>query len=995
MRSVLLSRMIKPFAAVLSKRAAVVVGLAGEAGIGKSFMARAMLREIPCGHLSVVTDASLEGLLLVLPRPKLPGWVGLQLERVIAGEVLEPEAWLVAVMAVLSALAPFVLHLEDVQVNSEHFELVLRLARAISRARGVGLIATGRVPLLEPFVSHVLEGLEISELQVMLEAELGSSLPAEALAWVHGRTRGNPLFAFEFVRYLVRQGFLWHDAQRWLWRSPHEQGLWRSPHGQGLWRSPSDRFVPVTVEALVAQAILSQAFDPDLMAVLEARSVLSSEPVSLEVWAKVAVVNGSGLKAAIGSLERVGLLSGLGFTHPLFQEVVFAGLSRSRKSEFATRALRALEPADPVMAAGFLDLAALSPAEALDLLDRAIACASTVTKGRLLGQRVRWTAESERGPVAFAAARSLWPFEPSVAATLAEQAVALLPDDPNVLALLCEVRIAQRRFEEAETLLHRLEPSAIWWRLLLRFRHASGDFVGAIRAWRGHVRFQVGADVGVLQSLAWSLLEVDGQAGALEASSLIASYLARDLPVHDFPVHDRIVLLSTQGKLMLRLNQLEQAEQVFVQALEFAPSLEARDLRDLHHHLSEVYYIQDRYPQSIKHLELALEFARRYGDALELAQLQTRLGLLRLETGEYEQAQTLLQNTLDALEGHPSPALCDVNLLLCVLHLSWPTPYGALLAQRYARHSLEVARSLGVRAYLEKALFVAVQAEVVANDLRGARTLVDELEALMVPGSLPGSQARVSWALGRVLEAEGQLERALERYRWANALFTELQDQSLIRQSQLEVDRLTHHLEGAREHLAWFRDHGLERLAQVVERAFPELAAPPEITPAIRVYLRVLGTVQLECDGQVIRSRARKRLEVLALLLEARISGKEVTTLDLLDALAPNQPELEAKATLKQHVYLLRLSLGADVIVSTANGYALGAVSSDAEEFLRSGETRLWHGPYLEGLGSGWLPNVRDALTFGLRDSLKAVSDPDEVGRLESILRALETSLPE
>jgi hypothetical protein len=266
---------------------------------------------------------------------------------------------------------------------------------------------------------------------------------------------------------------------------------------------------------------------------------------------------------------------------------------------------------------------------------------------------------------------------------------------------------------------------------------------------------------------------------------------------------------------------------------------------------------------------------------------------------------------------------------------------------------------------------------------------------LMLPGSLPGSQARVSWALGRVLEAEGQLERALERYRWANALFTELQDQSLIRQSQLEMDRLTHHLEGAREHLAWFRDHGLERLAQVVERAFPELAAPPEITPAIRVYLRVLGTVQLERDGQVIRSRARKRLEVLALLLEARISGKEVTSLDLLDALAPNQPELEAKATLKQHVYLLRLSLGADVIVSTANGYALGAVSSDAEEFLRSGETRLWHGPYLEGLGFGWLPNVRDALTFGLRDSLKAVSDPDEVGRLESILRALETSLPE
>jgi tetratricopeptide (TPR) repeat protein len=986
MRSVLLSKIVKPFAAVLSKRAAVVVGLAGEAGIGKSFMARAALREIPCGHLSVSADASLEGLPLVLPRPKsVPSWVVSQL-HLAAGGVLEPEAWLAAVMAVLSSLAPFVLHLEDVRADSERFDLVLRLARAVSRTRGVGLIATGRAALPEPFVIHSLEGLQVSELQAMLEVEVGSSLPAEALAWVHGRTRGNPLFALEFVRYLVRQGFLWHDAQRWLWRSPHEQGLWRSP---------SDRFVPVTVEALIEQVISSQVLALEVMAVLEARAVLSAEPVSLEVWAQVAAVNESGLSVAIGSLERVGLLSGLGFAHPLFQEVVFAGLNRSRKSELALRALRALEPADPVAAAGFLELAALPSTDALDLLDRAIVGASTAAKGRLLGQRVRWTPEAERGPVAFAAARSLLPFEPNMAATLTEQAAVLLPDDPDVLALLCEVRIAQRRFTEAEALLHRLEPSPIWWRLLLRFRHASGDFVGAIRAWRGHVSFQASADAGVLQSLAWSLLEVEGQAGALEASDLIGTYLEHDLGI-SLEVHDRIVLLVTQGKLMLRLNKLERAEQVFVRALEFAPELQARDLRDLHHSLSEVYYIQDRYPQSIAHLETALEFARQYGDPLELAQLQTRLGLLRLETGEYGRAQTLLQQTLDALEGHPNPALFDVNMLLCVLHLSWPTPYGALLAQRYARHSLEVARSLGVRAYLEKALFVAVQAEIVANDPRSARTLTNELEALIAPGSLAGSQARATWTLARVLEAEGQPERALEGYRQASELFVELHDQSLIRQTQLEVDRLTHNTERAREHLTWFRDKGLKRLAQLVERAFPELITKSEVAPATKVYLRVLGTVQLERDGQVVRSRARKRLEVLALLLEARIGGKtELTALELLDALAPNQPELEAKATLKQHVYLLRSSFGSDVIVSTTNGYALGAISSDAEEFLHTGETQLWRGPYLENLGPGWLPNVRDALMFGLRDALETPSDPDEIRRLEPILRALEGNEPD
>jgi tetratricopeptide (TPR) repeat protein len=979
MRSVLLSRIVKPFAAVLSKRTAVVVGLAGEAGIGKSFMARAVLREIPCGHLSLSADASLEGLLLALPRPKsVPSWVASQLERLAAGEVLEPDAWLAAVMALLSALAPFVLHLEDVRVDSDRFDLVLRLAQAVSRARGVGLIATGRLPLPEPFTNHSLEGLQVGELQVMLEAELGSGVPAEALAWVHGRTRGNPLFALKFVRYLVRQGFLWHDAQRWLWRSP------------------SDRFMPVTVEALIEQVISSQVPDPTVMAVLEARAMLSSERVSLRVWAQVAAVNESGLTAAISSLERVGLLSGLGFTHPLFQEVVFAGLGRSRKSELAVRALRALELADPVAAAGFLEWTVLPSSDVLDLLDRAIADSNVAAlKGRLLGQRVLWTPESERGPVVFAAARSLLPFEPSMAANLSEQAAALLPDDPNVLALLCEVRIAQRRFTEAEDLLRRLEPSPIWWRLLLRFCHASGDFVGAIRAWRGHVDFQASADAGVLKSLAWSLLEADGEAGALEASQLLGLYLEhdpeRDLGVNSLEVHDRIVLLRTQGKLLLRLNQLERAEGVFLQALEFAPELQARDLRDLHHSLSEVYYVQDRYPQSIKHLELALEFAREYGNPLELAQLQTRLGLVRLETGEYEQAQTLLQQTLDVLERHPSPALFDLNMLLCVLHLSWATPYGALLARRYAQRSLEVARSLGVSLYLEKAMFVAVQAEITVKDWRMARTLAEELERLIELAALPGSQARLEWTFGRVLEAEGQPERALERYAKASDIFEQINDQSLIRQTQLEVDRLTRNTERARQHLTWFRDKGLKRLAQLVEHAFPEFVAPPEVAPAIRVYLRVLGAVQIERGGQVVRTRARKRLEVLALLLEARISGKsEITGLELLDALAPNQPELEAKATLKQHVYLLRSSLGADVIVSTASGYALGAVSSDAEAFLRTGETYLWRGPYLENLGSGWLPNVRDALTFGLRDALETTSDPDELSRLEAILRALE-----
>ena len=73
----------------------------------------------------------------------------------------------------------------------------------------------------------------------------------------------------------------------------------------------------------------------------------------------------------------------------------------------------------------------------------------------------------------------------------------------------------------------------------------------------------------------------------------------------------------------------------------------------------------------------------------------------------------------------------------------------------------------------------------------------------------------------------------------------------------------------------------------------------------------VLGPIQLERDGQVVATRARKRLEILAYLLEARIAGRsEVSTLNLLDTFYPNEAENQGKNTLKQKMYEIRTSLG-------------------------------------------------------------------------------------
>jgi DNA-binding SARP family transcriptional activator len=134
--------------------------------------------------------------------------------------------------------------------------------------------------------------------------------------------------------------------------------------------------------------------------------------------------------------------------------------------------------------------------------------------------------------------------------------------------------------------------------------------------------------------------------------------------------------------------------------------------------------------------------------------------------------------------------------------------------------------------------------------------------------------------------------------------------------------------------------------------------------------------------------RGQKRKELLACLLEARIAGRaEVTQLELFDSLYPDEPEDAAAGSLKQLVFQLRKSLGAGVILRTAGGYALGSMGSDAEDFLKNGDTRLWRGVYREDAGPGD-ETVASALTHALRIKAAALlgADPLEAARLGRLL---------
>jgi hypothetical protein len=116
------------------------------------------------------------------------------------------------------------------------------------------------------------------------------------------------------------------------------------------------------------------------------------------------------------------------------------------------------------------------------------------------------------------------------------------------------------------------------------------------------------------------------------------------------------------------------------------------------------------------------------------------------------------------------------------------------------------------------------------------------------------------------------------------------------------------------------------------------------------VRLEVLGPVRLT-NGETKPINGRKRQALLAYLLEARIAGRpEVSKIELIDALHPDVEEPRALNALRVEVHEIRAQLNPDVIVTTATGYKLGEIETDAETFLHTRDTQLWRAAYLEGI---------------------------------------------
>ncbi len=964
------SPLLERFRPVLSKRAGLSLAIWGEAGIGKSFQAQALLRALPCRSLSLAASTPFAKLALALPRPpKLASWAERTLTRAGAGERLEPEALAAAFGAVLAGLTPFVLHLEDLhEASPQGLEFALHLARSLPKIRGAGLLVTSRSEPGEAFVPVRLEPLSREASDRLLETEVGAALPPEACAWMHCKAAGNPLYTLEFFRYLARQGFLWNDGGRWRWRKP--------PEG----------FLPATVEALIERLLADAKSSQVISYVLETRALLPAE-VGYDAWLKTARVGAEELRAASRHLEQQGIFTRSAFSHPLFRELTLKTLSPERRRHLARRTVNALQD-EPELAAQFVDDAELESERALELLRRAAESAKDgVRAARFRAQAVRYAEGEEQGRLALESARVLDSLDRPEATRLFAIALEVYPEEPEIVYHLAAHYAEAGRKQEVAELLGRLpqtERTRLGWvKRALSLRFSLADYQGLLELWQAHPQLhqeadpELGYQVGFARVIAGDYQEAEAAARPLLAPSLTSIARAR--------------LLTVCGLARFYRHD-EAAEALLDEAVAAARDSGQLDyLASTLHNRSMFYEENNREAEMLSDTEEALRLYAEIGLSRHYASTRTKQARILHELGHYERAEEAFQESREILaRGDHSAFLITCDAHLSDLYLDWQPSYGTALAYKHAHSAVQAARALGGRK-LVLALYSLSLVESRQGRADQGLALADECAALALRFEAEPAYQGV-FARGVALESLGEVQRALEHYQQAEKLARNSDWRVYAEKIGLELDRLTNDLGSARERLAWFEEHGLLNGANLAKRYFPDLAAPLALPSEARLLprLELLGPMQLRAEG-LTPIRGRKRQELLALLLEARVSGRsEVSRLALLDALYPNEDEAKAGSSLKELVHGLRESLGATLILTTSGGYALGEYASDVEQFLATAETSLWRGLYLDGLELE--SPVRESLYLALERHADALleSDPQEAARLGKLLLEAE-----
>jgi tetratricopeptide (TPR) repeat protein len=958
---------------VLSKRAGVALALWGEAGVGKSYTVQKVLRALPCQSLSLHATTPTLTLVQRLPRAKkLPSWATQTLQRVESNDFVEDSRLIDALAANVSALAPFVLHLEDIhELDLERLEVVRQLAQSLQRTKGAALIVTSRVQPPELFVALRCASLTKAESDALLESEFKAALPGEALEWLYNKASGNPLYTLEYLRFLTRQGNLWNDGQSWHWRKPE------------------GRFIPATVEALIELTLAKVSQDAKPQALLQSKSLLPL--ASNELLGAVSELDQQGLAEASNTLKQHGVFSKDTFAHPLYRELTIQRLPKEKRQSFARRALVFLR-ADPVQAATFLDDANLRSEEALALLREAVRQAketnNDVQQGKWLAKMLEYLPQNEQAEVALGAATLLKHNAVTEATTLAALAATLDQKlAPKAVLLQAELMAIQGHLVEAEKLWQPYETTQaknVYMTGLVRLRGVAHDYSGVVALFESCPECFTSPDAATTQWLVRGL----AQLGKLEpARTMIANVKATS-------DEDKILLLKASSDVAYTqadFNEMERLESDIYMHAKKLGNLRVMDQALFNRALALEGL--GRYEERKASLEEAMRVCEDLGDVTAYMIAQRAYGSVLAELGEDDRAEQYLQGARQYLESIDFYTyLLDCETTLSQFYREVGRSYANVLALKHAHAAVACAKRMNNPGNVADALCTLALAQLDGGHIAEAEQSVGAA-ALMLQG-LELQQAQLSLRITKayLCKAKGQRDEA--RTLFTLVIQDAVERGALLEEQRLglELDRLNGDVESARKRIWWFEERGLVNSVTIAKRLFPEFVSgetQPVMLDKIPLRLEVLGTMQFVQNGVTEGARGRKRAEFFAALLEAKLSGRtEVSRLELLDILYVGEDELKAANNLREMVHVLRERLGAEAILTTVTGYALGNVRSDAELFLMTGDTRLWRGAYLEGVTLEQQGSVAESLYLLLFSKVQALLETNakEATRLGKIL---------
>jgi tetratricopeptide (TPR) repeat protein len=957
---------------VFSKRRSVVVGLWGEAGVGKSYTVQSLLRDLPCQSLSLHATLPTQQLLQRLPRArKLAPWAQQTLERALARDFVEGSSLTDALAANLSALAPFVLHLEDIhELDTDRLEFVKSFAQTLQRSKGVGLLVTSRVEPPEPFTALRRMGLTRVASDALIENEIKTSLPKEALEFIYSKASGNPLYTLEYLRFLTRQGNLWNDGKIWNWRKPE------------------GKFVPATVEALIELTLAKVSRDNTLKTLVQAKSYVPLE--GHDLLGAVAELSPLELQEASQSLRRQGVFVNDTFTHPLYRELSLQHLPETKREEFARRALHFLG-AEPVKAAEFLPDANLPNDQVLSLLHEAIASSKKTNQdlqtGKLLSRLLEYLPRDQQAEVALEAAtllKSIAVNESSRLAALAAKLSATLA--PTAVLLQAELLAVQGHLAEAETLWQTLEATQAnnaYLTGMVQIRGVAHDYAGVVKIFERCPECFANPDAATTHFIVRGL----AQHGQLE---LAKQMIAQAKVSSD---EDRVLFLKAQSDVAYTLSDFAAME-----ALEAEIYVRAKALGNLRV-MDQALFNRalaleslGRYEERKTCLEEAMRVCEELGDVTALMIAQRAYGGLLADLGEVERAESYLQGARQYLESIAFYLYQqDCEMTLSHFYRESSGSYANVLSLKHARAALECSKRIGHPSSVADALCTLALAHMDNAQLAEAEKSLVQAEETLRGTQLQQSQLALQSAKAYLCKAKGDHEQA--RQFFAEAVKNAADHGARLEQERLglELDRLSNDVLSAKKRLQWFEERGLLSGVKFANKLFPEfdlqhpVTEKPEQPSGTR--LEVLGPMQLFVGGVREAVRGSKRQEFLALLLERKLFGRaEVSRLELLDILYSGDDELKASSNLRELVHILRDRLGSSVILTTASGYALGDMASDAEQFLQTSDSSLWRGVYLEGMEPE--DSVAEPLYLLLFSKAQELleSDPKEAVRVARLL---------